>query len=308
MAALARLQLLVLTSCLLLVTTTSASPIGQPWLPSHLSARSDPVITAENGTMYAIDPSTMEPVPQGSASDGSGVDLNASALIWLVWSFVVGVPLALTGIRFWRLTTAASLGIACVVCVWAAFVNTLGPSGISDLLLTCLVMGAFGLGFFIGLFNLGRLAGITFLALSAGFSIGVRIVLFRDGLLVPSFFVNWIIATVCAVIGFVLVVVRQRLAILVSSASVGTFLIGLGVDLVINKQKGMSTGLRFLFDRNNSHLVDLFTRGWHPPISTIIILAVSLALIPPLAYTQHRIFKAPFTPERPPSVLISEPH
>lgn len=116
MAALARLQLLVLTSCLLLVTTTSASPIGQPWLPSHLSARSDPVITAENGTMYAIDPSTMEPVPQGPASDGSGVDLNASALIWLVWSFVVGVPLALAGIRFWRLTTAASLGIACVVC------------------------------------------------------------------------------------------------------------------------------------------------------------------------------------------------
>lgn len=58
----------------------------------------------------------------------------------------------------------------------------------------------------------------------------------------------------------------------------------------------MSQGLRFLFDRNNAHLVvcamnvgssfqllnvtyllqDLFTEGWHPPISTEAVMAVSL--------------------------------
>lgn len=74
-------------------------------------------------------------------------------------------------------------------------------------------MGAFVLAFIVGLFNLGRLAGIAFLALSGGFSVGVRIVLFRDGLLVPSFFVNWMIPLVFGLAYFVLVVSRQRIGI-----------------------------------------------------------------------------------------------
>lgn len=41
---------------------------------------------------------------------------------------------------------------------------------------------------------------------------------------------------------------------LLSSASVGTFLIGLGIDLIINDLDGWSRGLRFLFDRNTAHL------------------------------------------------------
>lgn len=111
----------------------------------------------------------------------------------------------------------------------------------------------------------------------------------------------------------------------------------------------MSTGLRYLFDRNNTHLVvsiqvsslvsavkpetfqDIFTRGWHPPVVTIIILAVSLALMyvtlscffpyhstllipiycrfssPVLSFAQHKIFKGPFKPERPETMLEDEP-
>lgn len=38
-----------------------------------------------------------------------------------------------------------------------------------------------------------------------------------------------------------------------SSASVGTFLTALGIDLIIRKQTGMSMGLRYLFDRNSAH-------------------------------------------------------
>ena len=89
----------------------------------------------------------------------------------------------------------------------------MGTADISDLLLTCLVMGAFGLAFIVGLFNLGRVAGIAFIGLSGGFSVGVRIVLFRDGLLVPTYFVKWVICLVLGLAYFVLVVARQRIGI-----------------------------------------------------------------------------------------------
>ncbi len=39
------------------------------------------------------------------------------------------------------------------------------------------------------------------------------------------------------------------------SSAVGTFLSALGIDLLINRQAGMSFGLRFLFDRNSTHMV-----------------------------------------------------
>lgn len=38
------------------------------------------------------------------------------------------------------------------------------------------------------------------------------------------------------------------------TSSTGTFFIGLGVDLSLNQQKGMSRGLRLLFDQNTSHV------------------------------------------------------
>ena len=79
-------------------------------------------------------------------------------------------------------------------------------------------------------------------------------------------------------------------------ASTGSFLCSLGSDLVINQQSGMSRGLRFLIDRNRYHalvrlmapfmtfsfiggvLQDTVTNGYSPPMSTVIILAVSLGL------------------------------
>ncbi|KAI0079847.1 hypothetical protein K474DRAFT_1591300 [Panus rudis PR-1116 ss-1] len=287
--------------------TVTASPII-PVVARHpllLSRSVDPIVTSDDGTQSVIDPETLQPVDQGLATDGSGTDFDVAAIIWLAWSLAVGIPLALAGIRLWRLTTGVSLGIAFSVCVWAAFINTISASGLSDLVLTCIVMGAFVLGFAVGVFEIGRLAGISFLGILGGFSIAVRIVLFRDGLLAPPFFANWLICTAFGIAGFVLVVLRQRAAIVISSASVGTFLTALGIDLILNRQKGMSTGLRFLFDRNNHHLIDIFSRGWHPPLMTIIIMAASLGLIPILAYGQHRIFKRPFKPERPSSALYS---
>ncbi len=101
--------------------------------------------------------------------------------------------------------------------VWASFVNTQDASGIPDLLLTVIAMGAFAIGFFFGLFEMARTAAIFALGVLGGFSIGVRFILFRPGLLIPSFVVNWIIIMFFGILGFVLVISRQRAGIVSSS-------------------------------------------------------------------------------------------
>ena len=98
--------------------------------------------------------------------------------------------------------------------VWAAFVNAIGADGLSDLWIMILSMCAFGCGFILGLFEFGRIAGIAALGALGGIAIGVRIVLFRPGLLVPSpFWANWVICAALGVITFVLVIWKQRAAI-----------------------------------------------------------------------------------------------
>ena len=115
MAVSIRLQYLLLASWLFLASTTTATPIGPPWISHQLAKRHDNVVTLDNGTMVVVDPETSQPLAQELASDGSGHDFDAAAIIWLAWSFAVGVPLALGGIKLWRLTTGASLGIAAAV-------------------------------------------------------------------------------------------------------------------------------------------------------------------------------------------------
>lgn len=148
----------------------------------------------------------------------------------------------------------------------------MNAEGLSDLVLTIIVLAAFGVGFFIGLLNLGRVAGIWMLGILGGMSIGIRIVLLRDGLLIPKYAANWFIVGILMIIGLGVTVFRQRFGLVgarltsaslvltesvkVSScAAVGSFLVALGIDLILNKQSGMSTGLRFLFDRNSSHFL-----------------------------------------------------
>lgn len=110
------------------------------------------------------------------------------------------------------------------------------------------------------------------LGILGGMSIGIRIVLLRDGLLIPKYAANWFIVGILMIIGLGVTVFRQRFGLVgarltsaslvltepvkVSScAAVGSFLVALGIDLILNKQSGMSTGLRFLFDRNSSHFL-----------------------------------------------------
>ncbi|OCH90576.1 hypothetical protein OBBRIDRAFT_834892 [Obba rivulosa] len=300
MAAPARLSLLLfIQTCLLLALVSCAR--GSPVPSTHgthglsaLSIRDEPVtVLFPNGTIVYYDPVSGDPVSQGSATDGSGNGLSTTAIIWITCSFAVGVPLSLVGTKVWRLVSGTGIGLAAAVCVWASFINSVSAGGIPDLVITILVLASFVVGFLIGVFEVGRVAGTTCLGILGGLAFGMRIVLFRAGLLVHVFPVNWVIIAVFGVIGLGLVIFARRVAITISSASVGTFLTGLGIDLAINHQVGLSFGLRLLFDRNSAHYAAIVRQGWRPPTSSIVILAVSLAFTPILAYAQHKVFPKP---------------
>ncbi|KAG1781976.1 hypothetical protein EV702DRAFT_498913 [Suillus placidus] len=257
------------------------------------------IITNINGTVVVYSPLTGNEIPQGLATDGSGSGFSLPALLWIAFSFTVGVPLMLAGFRGWRLSTGAAIGLSVAVTSWSVFVNTLDNVGISDITLTALVLVLFCLGFLFGLLEVGRMAGLLQLGIQGGLAIGIRIVLLRRLLLVPepaAFFVNWLLIAFCGLTGAVLVIWKQRAGLLLGSASIGTFFCALGIDLAVNQQSGMSRGLRYLIDRNRYHIVDTTSNGYIPPTSTLVMIALSIALTPAFAYAQHKLFKGPFCP------------
>jgi hypothetical protein len=92
-------------------------------------------------------------------------------------------------------------------------VNTLDNIGISDIILTVLVLVLFALGFLFGLLEVGRIAGVLQLGIQGGLAIGIRIVLLRSLLLVPestAFFVNWLLIALCGLVCAILVIWKQR--------------------------------------------------------------------------------------------------
>jgi len=192
------------------------------------------VITNANGTVTVYSPVTGDVIPQGLASDGSGSGFSLCAVLWIVFSFTVGVPLMLAGYRGWRLTTGTAIGVSVALsckqrphsclptknpdpsAAWSVFVNTLDNVGISDITLTAFVLSLFGLGFLFGLLEVGRIAGILQLGIQGGLAIGIRIVLLRSGLLVSdptAFFVNWLIVASCGFACAILVVWKQRIGL-----------------------------------------------------------------------------------------------
>ncbi|KAG9312144.1 hypothetical protein JVU11DRAFT_7432 [Chiua virens] len=51
------------------------------------------ITSADNGTTVVYSPVTGQEIPQGMATDGSGSGFSTSAVMWIVFSFVVGAPL-----------------------------------------------------------------------------------------------------------------------------------------------------------------------------------------------------------------------
>jgi hypothetical protein len=92
-------------------------------------------------------------------------------------------------------------------------VNVINAAGLSDLILTLVTLSFFVLGSLGGLFKLCRLAGLIALSILGGLSVGMRIVLMREGLLLRPTNLNWIIVVACAVVGFAGTLLRQRIGV-----------------------------------------------------------------------------------------------
>ncbi|KAG8221257.1 hypothetical protein J3R82DRAFT_1421 [Butyriboletus roseoflavus] len=279
--------------------TSGVSAVAPALARQQLTRVQDPNVIFDNinGTTVVYSPVTGQQIPQGLASDGSGSGFSTSAVLWIVFSFVVGAPLLLAGFRGGRLTLGTAIGTAAVLASWAVIVNTLDNVGVSDVVLTLCILVLFAMGFSLGLLEMTRVLGILVLGALGGLAIGVRIVLLRSGLIVSdsdAFFLNWLIIGVCGIAGSILVVWKQKYGILNGCASTGSFLCGLGFDLVVNQQFGMSRGLRYLFDRNSYHVVDTMTNGYSPPMTTVAILAVSLGVTPAFAFAQWKVFTRVF--------------
>ncbi|KAF7297891.1 SET domain-containing protein [Mycena chlorophos] len=285
---------LLLTLLQIPIASVNALPTDLPILPRSFT------ISNASGTVEVFD-SNGNPVAQGAATDGSGSGFDLPALIWIGFSLLIGGFMAIAGIRGWRITTGAAIGLSSTVLTFAAIINSVDNTGLADIALTAIVLVIFAVGFAIGVFEFARLGAIAAIGLAGGTAFGIRVVLLRAGLLLPAAklydlnLLNWGIVGLFGAVGGLVLVRYQRYGLLFGCASIGTFLVGLGVDLVLERQSGMSLGLRFLFDRNDSHAAFFVANPYTAPLRTRIVLIASLALTPALAFMQHRLFKDPFT-------------
>ena len=128
---------------------TFASPTRLLASPSNdhsiFQVRGRPAVTINNasGSVVVFNSQTHQVIPQGAASDGGGSNFNALALFWIIFLYLVGGPLAVAGIRGWKCTIGAAIGLSSAVCseshmlphkifsllrcssAWAAFINTI---------------------------------------------------------------------------------------------------------------------------------------------------------------------------------------
>ncbi|KAG7449993.1 uncharacterized protein BT62DRAFT_886772 [Guyanagaster necrorhizus] len=261
------------------------------------------IVSNASGTVVVVDSSTQETITQGDANDGAGDGFSPPAMLWIGCCLLIGVPLSFAGIRGWRLTTGAGIGLSAGVLSWSAIINSINSQGVSDIVLTSIILVFIFFGFCLGAFEFARVGGIILIVLNGGLAFGVRIVLLKGGLLGgSSLHVNWAIVIAFPILAGLSMIWKQRPPLLFGCASVGLFLMPLGIDLIVNKQDGMSRGLRYLFDRNTAHLADIMINGYHPKLSTQVILIVSLVATPILATAQHYVFPKPFNRHKgPPS-------
>jgi len=68
-----------------------------------------------SGQLIAINPNTLQPVPQGLSTDGSGQGFNAPAVIWIALVLAVGVSLSFVGLRGLRLTSGVGVGLVVIL-------------------------------------------------------------------------------------------------------------------------------------------------------------------------------------------------
>ncbi|KAJ2911758.1 hypothetical protein MD484_g8652, partial [Candolleomyces efflorescens] len=291
-------------SYLPVIPSSSASAQAQEQHPHKLVRREKFVLrTNSTGGLEAFNADTLQEIPQGVASDGAGKDFDVPAILWLAYCAVVGLPMMFAGFRGGRVSAGVGLGVGVALGAWASIINSMGPESLNDLVIVLVALGFFLFGALVGFLRFGMHIGMVIIGILGGLAVGVRLVIIKSELLVSGleqYAANWgLIAAFGMVTGAMVVWKRtQRWSVVFGCASIGTFLVFLGVDLIINRQKGMSRGLRFLFDRNSNHIVDIVSTGYEPPLVTQILLGISLGVTPIFAYAQHRFFTRPFLPTK----------
>ncbi|KAG9118367.1 hypothetical protein FRC07_007144 [Ceratobasidium sp. 392] len=258
------------------------------------------------------------PIPQVDASDGGGLVngkvFSAPNIIWAIAAALIGLPMGIAGVRLWRVTTALGGGLLFAFAMWTALINTLTEAGLastqfmSDMLILLITGAAFLLGTLGGAFRIAIFPAMGATCAIGGVSITSRIIILRPGLLIPSgldtqlAFANLVIVIVGMLCGGLSVVFAQRSSMIFATASAGSFLIALTIDLFVNGQNGMSRGLRSLFDKNNNHLATFLSQLVvteivpHTPKS---FTSYTTSRICPIFYLfQHYTFPGPFVQPR----------
>lgn len=92
-----------------------ASPVTLGHTPT-LFPRADAIVKEINGEVQVFGTSDGQRILQGSASDGSGSGFGGPAILWIGFLTIIGLPLAIAGIRGWRFTTGVGIGLASAVC------------------------------------------------------------------------------------------------------------------------------------------------------------------------------------------------
>lgn len=94
--------------------------------------------------------------------------------------------------------------------VWASVINTVGEGDIADLVILAITVVLFVVGFIVGVITIEYRVGTAVLGTAGGMSIMMRIILMREELLVPVYYVNWLLCALFGAVGLVLVAWKER--------------------------------------------------------------------------------------------------
>lgn len=100
---------------LLIALNSFAGSLALPSPVPNLDDGTSDLVSSTSGTVNVFDPVTRQPVAQGAATDGAGSDLDVPAVLWIIAAFIVGVPLAIAGVKGGRLTSGVGVGLGLAV-------------------------------------------------------------------------------------------------------------------------------------------------------------------------------------------------
>ncbi|GAA5861483.1 hypothetical protein JCM1840_005385 [Sporobolomyces johnsonii] len=237
-------------------------------LPLLLAAPAESLETTSND-----DSTTQETTLDGS---GHAPFLHSpSFLLFAIESILAGLFLAVSGHRGWRATTALGATLLLEFLVWVIMANTMGEDGFSaasaadtGIIVWAVVTASGVVGLVLGA-TVWRI-GVFAMGACSGLALGLSIAMMGDNALRAV--ARWVIIGVLAAAGLVVPpLLISSVGMAISTSVTGSFLVWLGIDLLVNNIDGMSLGLRYILDHNSTHFRD----SYHPPTTTRVFLALS---------------------------------